>query len=597
MRPLYASSRALKDTRAPLALFSRNGPRRSLHDHARRFDAAVIGGGITGLTAAYRLSKDPLCSNITLYEKAPRVGGWLESEIINVDGGDIVFEYGPRTLRLSTSSIPLLDLLADLDLEDDMLVTPRTAPAAQNRYIYYPDHLVRVPAPQKGVSPITQITTLLSTLLREPLFETFLWSLITEAFKEPLPNMPEDESVTDFISRRWSPEVANNLVSSMYHGILAGDIDKLSAEAFLGSVRLTEKKGKSVIAGFIEKTRAGRMLVSTDDNIAAIILGKTKPLGYIKSMEDLVQNGSTLTLRRGVGQLTDTLVTALKQSNKVQVLTNANVTSIRQDSQGPKLTVECDGKSRRHDRLIATNPAPSLATQLQYNGPDRNAKKPTRTIDALKAHNYATTTMVVNLYYPNPHLLPVRGFGYLIPKTIPYGQNPERALGVIFASESSVGQDTAPGTKLTIMMGGHYWDGWKESDYPDHEAAVAMAQSLLKRHLGITDSPTVTRSRLQRNAIPQPTVGHVERMKYLSRAIKDEFDQRITLAGAWYAMGGTGVVDSVRQAYLAAAYGVRPFNPDDFRPVPASMHWEQEGGIINVHDRVFSRTRGQRSGL
>ncbi len=220
-----------------------------------------------------------------------------------------------------------------------MLVTPRTAPAAQNRYIYYPDHLVRVPAPQKGVSPITQITTLLSTLLREPLFETFLWSLITEAFKEPLPNMPEDESVTDFISRRWSPEVANNLVSSMYHGILAGDIDKLSAEAFLGSVRLTEKKGKSVIAGFIEKTRAGRMLVSTDDNIAAIILGKTKPLEYIKSMEDLVQNGSTLTLRRGVGQLTDTLVTALKQSNKVQVLTNANVTSIRQDSQGPKLTV------------------------------------------------------------------------------------------------------------------------------------------------------------------------------------------------------------------------------------------------------------------
>lgn len=111
MRPLYASSRALKDTRAPLALFSRNGPRRSLHDHARRFDAAVIGGGITGLTAAYRLSKDPLCSNITLYEKAPRVGGWLESEIINVDGGDIVFEYGPRTLRLSTSSIPLLDLV------------------------------------------------------------------------------------------------------------------------------------------------------------------------------------------------------------------------------------------------------------------------------------------------------------------------------------------------------------------------------------------------------------------------------------------------------------------------------------------------------
>lgn len=111
MRLPYASGRALKDTRAPLALFFRNGPRRSLHDRARRFDAAVIGGGITGLTAAYRLSQDPLCSKITLYEKAPRVGGWLESETINVDGGHVVFEYGPRTLRLSPSSLPLLDLV------------------------------------------------------------------------------------------------------------------------------------------------------------------------------------------------------------------------------------------------------------------------------------------------------------------------------------------------------------------------------------------------------------------------------------------------------------------------------------------------------
>lgn len=225
-----------------------------------------------------------------------------------------------------------------------MLVTSKAAPAAQNRYIYYPDHLVRVPTPQKGVSPITQISTLLLTLLREPLFETLLWSFITEPAKECHANMPEDESVTDFISRRWSPEVANNLVSSMYHGILAGDIDKLSAEAICGWIRLGERKGKSVLAGIIENMRAGRKLVVTDDQIAALVIGKTKPPRFINSLEVLVRNGSTLTLKHGVGQLADTLLTALKRSNKVQVLTNANVTSIRQNPQNPKLTV-CQNRS------------------------------------------------------------------------------------------------------------------------------------------------------------------------------------------------------------------------------------------------------------
>lgn len=235
-----------------------------------------------------------------------------------------------------------------------MLVTSKAAPAAQNRYIYYPDHLVRVPTPQKGVSPITQISTLLLTLLREPLFETLLWSFITEPAKECHANMSEDESVTDFISRRWSPEVANNLVSSMYHGILAGDIDKLSAEAIFGWIRLGERKGKSVLAGIIENMRAGRKLVVTDDQIAALVIGKTKPPRFINSLEVLVRNGSTLTLKYGVGQLADTLLTALKRSNKVQVLTNANVTSIRQNPQNPKLTV-CQNRSLSGQKIFCVS--------------------------------------------------------------------------------------------------------------------------------------------------------------------------------------------------------------------------------------------------
>lgn len=187
--------------------------------------------------------------------------------------------------------------------------------------------------------------------------------------------------------------------------------------------------------------------------------------------------------------------------------------------------------------------------------------------------------MVVNLYYPNPDLLPVTGFGYLIPRSIPFDQNPERALGVIFGSDSSVGQDTAPGTKLTVMFGGHWWDDWLESDYPDHDTAVKMARSLLERHLNITDKPTLARSKLQRNAIPQYTVGHVSRMQELSRSVRDDFNKRLTLAGSWY--GGVGITDCVRQAYIAATLGVgaKKLDLEMNHPGFDSEEWVLEGGL------------------
>lgn len=86
--------------------------RRLLSVPAKSYDAAVIGGGITGLTTAFRLSRDPNCTKVTLYERSNRLGGWLQSETINVEGGEIVFEYGPRTLRTAVPTcLPLLDLV------------------------------------------------------------------------------------------------------------------------------------------------------------------------------------------------------------------------------------------------------------------------------------------------------------------------------------------------------------------------------------------------------------------------------------------------------------------------------------------------------
>lgn len=156
--------------------------------------------------------------------------------------------------------------------------------------------------------------------------------------------------------------------------------------------------------------------------------------------------------------------------------------------------------------------------------------------------------MTINLFFPSPSLLPVEGFGYLIPQSVPFTQNPERALGVIFDSSAIKGQDTASGTKLTVMLGGHWWDGW--SDYPSEQEGLDMARSVIKRHLGITAEPTAHIVNLARNCIPQYTLGYSDRMKDFAHGISTEFKGRLRVVGSQF--GGVGVNDVIANAWKTA---------------------------------------------
>ena len=62
-------------------------------------NVAVLGGGITGLTTAYLLSRSLPNANITIIEASSRLGGWLHSQHVDVGNGHVVFERGPRNLR------------------------------------------------------------------------------------------------------------------------------------------------------------------------------------------------------------------------------------------------------------------------------------------------------------------------------------------------------------------------------------------------------------------------------------------------------------------------------------------------------------------
>jgi oxygen-dependent protoporphyrinogen oxidase len=152
--------------------------------------------------------------------------------------------------------------------------------------------------------------------------------------------------------------------------------------------------------------------------------------------------------------------------------------------------------------------------------------------------------MVVNLYFPSTTILPVHGFGYLIPRAIPYEQNPECALGVVFDSDAISGQDTVAGTKITVMLGGHWWDHL--GSYPDSIEGLKMARNILARHLGITAEPTATKVGLQKDCIPQYIVGHETRLASARMELVNAFNGKVAVAGNSFT--GVGLSDCVRNA-------------------------------------------------
>ncbi|CAK7267206.1 oxygen-dependent protoporphyrinogen oxidase [Sporothrix epigloea] len=311
---------------------------------------------------------------------------------------------------------------------------------------------------------------------------------------------------------------------------------------------------------------------------------------------------------KGFGTLTDALGRRLRSRPNVEIRTGQPVTAMTYESKHGHVRVATeqtaattDTGSELFDRVVATVASPTLF-RLAGGSPTSGGLLP-----ALR-REHAVTIMVVNLYYSEPALHhPHRGFGYLIPQTVPLDQNPEGALGVIFDSDReadtrSLWDDeryAAPpldlddveghlsrdklfaqrlvdsaharnkttlerGSKYTVMFGGHYWDDYRyPDDYPTPEQAVQMAEAVLQRHLrdsmGFYEAPdhpmprpVATSTKLCRECIPQHDVGHSQRMAAVHDDLRRSFGGKLAVAGGSYTAVGPGVLPSLRSAYDVA---------------------------------------------
>jgi protoporphyrinogen/coproporphyrinogen III oxidase len=180
--------------------------------------------------------------------------------------------------------------------------------------------------------------------------------------------------------------------------------------------------------------------------------------------------------------------------------------------------------------------------------------------------DYSVTVGTVTFWLPDPNLISYVGFGYLIPRTIPSHLNPHFALGVLFEHHATPEHDknAKPGTRLTVMLGGHHWSSRSTSkstppEYSDAEL-VQMAKETLKIQLGVdmdAQQGVYAHAMLNKQCIPQHVVGHAERFGKAVQRVNDVFGPgRIHLAGtSWM---GPGVSDCVEMAYQTAFDIIKP---------------------------------------
>jgi protoporphyrinogen/coproporphyrinogen III oxidase len=460
---------------------------------------AILGGGISGLTAAYILHRDhsETC-DFTLFEAENRLGGTIET--IHADGFTI--ECGPDSW---VTEKPWAEQLArELGLADELL---RSNDHARRTYIARNGSLAPLPDAMHMMVPAD-----LSTVLDSPLFtETAKQAYMAEPShadqlrEAALANRGDDidESVAAFVRRHFGDEVVETVARPLLAGVFGGDIDKLSARALLGPFIAMEAQHGSLIAGLQQRNRTPKSAVFT-------------------------------TLSSGLATLVDRLRMNLPA---VSVRLSSSVLAV--DSLPAVWTVETTKGREVFDRLLIATPL-DTTRRLLARLPLTEARRAATLLPA-----DATSGLVVAFGYreqdkPTPTI--PKGFGLLVAAPA----RDHSLLACTFLHQKFPNRAPEGATLLRAFFASSAAD--ELSPRPDRVVAT-IARDQLTGFLGaLPEHPDVTIVRRWPRSLPQYEIGHVARMTQFNICLASL--QGLFVVGN--ALRGVGLPDLVRDAIDAA---------------------------------------------
>lgn len=463
----------------------------------------IVGGGITGLTAAYALHRRGL--QPLLLEAAARPGGLVLSE--QVEG---------FTIEAGADSV-LAAKPAGVDLIDELGLGPalQSVRPPGGAFVLNGSRLYRLPRPAVLGIPLTW-----RALAR---YDLLPWHARVRLALEPtVParQSDEDESVASFFRRRCGPDTVTLIAQPLLGGIHAGDIEQLSmASLFPRLVDLERRVGHITRA----RDRAGAA------ETAAL---RTTPGG-------LAGGSPFRSLRGGMGTLVQALTRALPADTILYSTTPQRITRApagwRVEAEGPA------GKSRSVEARAVILACPAYAAARLLASVDRESAD-------LCARIPYVSTASVSLAWPRTAVAhPLDGTGFVVARRGPTVSGLEpRITACTWVTSKWDGRAPDTAVLLRAFLGGAH-----DPDVlslPDAEIA-SIARRDLERVLGITGAPTLTRVYRWRQAGAQHVVGHLDGVRRIEHRLAG-------LGGIFVAGSGfrsVGIPDCIADARRVAA--------------------------------------------
>jgi oxygen-dependent protoporphyrinogen oxidase len=451
---------------------------------------AIIGGGISGLTAAFTLEEHRRTGAVdyTLYESSPHLGGVLRTE--HIDG--CVVEAGPDSFI--TEKPWAADLCRALGLGDQLI---GSNDSDRKTYILLHGRLIPMPDGLMFMVPTKILPTGLS-----PLFSLTTKLRMAQELLHPPRAAGADESVASLVERHYGAEMVDRLADPLLSGIYGGEAASLSVRAVLPRFAEMERTHGSL----------GRAMLAARNRMSHPADQPAPPL--------------FTSLKNGMQQLVETLVPRLNASS---LATKTSVQSIHLEAGG--WTVSAGLKSDHFDAVILAVPTHAAAQLLSISSPQLSAE--------LSAINY-TSSITIGLGYKSQvrQSLPP-GFGFLVPRS-----EGKRLLAATFVHNKFPHRAPEDRALLRCFFAGSNAENlWPLSD----DAIVAVVRNELQQILGLRAEPLFARVYKWKSAMAQYGVGHLERLDRIQR-LRQQLP-KLALAGNGYR--GIGIPDCIRSAQEA----------------------------------------------